>query len=105
MKPSIIVKSYKPDPFALKELLAGIEEEGILYTHIEADKDLDCYKLARESANLSKLQVGIGLSRNLSALCVHKTRDILLFDTDQDYRLIGQNASRYVKGNPFITYS
>lgn len=104
MKPSIIVKTYEPDPLALREILAGIEEEGILYTLLEEDKDLDCYGLARESANLSKLQVGIGLRGNLSALCVHKTRDILLFDTDKDFRLIGQNGSRYVKGNPFITY-
>lgn len=103
MKPSIIIKTYDPDPTALKEILAGIEEEGILYTLVEEARNLDCHRLAKESANLSKLQVGIGLNKDLAALYVYKTRDILLSDTDTNYRLIGQNGSRYVKGNPFIT--
>lgn len=104
MKPSIIVRTYHPNPKALKEILAGIEEEGILYTLTHDENDIDCYTLAKDGANLSKVQVGIGLNKDLAALCVHKTHDILLSDTNTDYRLIGQNGSRYVKGNPFITY-
>lgn len=103
MKPSIIVKAYNPDAIALKEILAGIEEEGILYTLIQEVRESDCYALAQTGANLSKVQVGIGLSKDLAALCVYKTRHILLSDTNTHYRLMGQNGSRYVKGNPFIT--
>lgn len=104
MKPTIIIKAYDPDPMALKEILAGIEEEGILYTLVQESDNLDCYTLAKASAHLSKVEVGIGLNKDLAALYVYKTQDILLFDTNTDYRLIGQNGSRYVKGNPFITY-
>ena len=103
MKPSIIIKTYNPDPKALREILAGIEEEGMLYSLGYENNNFDYYKLAKDAAVSSHVQVGIGINGKKAALCTHKTRDIILFDTDTDYRLIGQNGARYVKGNPFIS--
>lgn len=102
IKPTIMIKAHNPNPKALKEILAGIEEEGMLYTLTEEQSQMSSHTLAREAANMSQLQVGIGLNDQTAALCVHKVMDILLFDTSVDFRLIGQNASKYVKGNPFI---
>ena len=102
IRPSIIIKTYYPNLEALKEIIAGIEEEEMLYTIKDNTASASSHSLAREAANMSHLQVGIGLNYQEATLCVHKIIDILLFDTKTDYRLIGQNASRYIKGNPFI---
>lgn len=102
IKPTIMIKTYKPNPQALQEILAGIEEEGMLYTLLDQSSQVDSCGLAREAANMSRVQVGIGLNDKTATLCVHKLMDILLFDTNESFRLIGQNSGKYVKGNPFI---
>lgn len=104
IKPTIIIKTYNPNPQALKEILAGIEEEGMLYTLLDEYIQRDSSILAREAANMSQVQVGIGLNDTTATLCVHKLIDILLFDTNTEFRMIGQNGSRYIKGNPFTIY-
>lgn len=102
IKPAIVIKAHKPETKALQEILAGIEEEGMLYTLIDEPAQVDSHTLARDAANMSQVQVGIGLNHEMAALCVHKLMDILLFDTNIEFRLIGQNSGKYVKGNPFI---
>lgn len=102
IKPAIVIRTHNPHPQALQEILAGIEEEGMLCTLQEQPAQVNSGDLAREAANMSGVQVGIGLNNQTATLCVHKLIDILLFETNSGFRLIGQNSSKYVKGNPFI---
>ena len=102
IKPTIVIKTYNPNSQALKEILAGIEEEGMLHTLLDEYVQQDSCTLAREAANISQVQVGIGLNDTIATLCVHQLVDILLFDTNTEFRFIGQNGSRYIKGDPFI---
>ena len=61
-KPSIFIYTYEPDREDLKEILAGIEEEGVLYEVYEKEQE-SVEKLAFEAANDSMLGSGIGISR------------------------------------------
>lgn len=102
IKPQIIIRAYQPNPIALKEILAGIEEEGILYQTVEIQdyemQDILGYKAAK----MSQLEVGIGLYKEQASLHIQKIKKTSLLATAKQYRTIGQNAARYVKGNPLI---
>lgn len=102
IRPDIIIKTYNPNTYALKEILAGIEEEGILYSIMDEEAYKDSQILATEAANMSKVEVGIGLNKEIATLYVHKVIDVFLFETNKDFRTIGQNSGKYVKGNPLI---
>jgi hypothetical protein len=102
IRPEIVILTYRPDKEALKELLAGIEEEGVLYkvafeTIDESENDLG-YKAAR----VSQIETGIGLYEKNAALYIQRIPEKPLLITYQSHRILGQNAARYVKGNPLI---
>lgn len=102
-RPSIIVKYNKDfNKEYLKEVVAGIEEEGVLYTLIPVEERVDAFTLSMDGVNMSPIEVGIGLNEDKAVLSVKKLQDRPLFCTDKGYRNIGQNAARYVKGRPFI---
>lgn len=102
-KPCIVIKcGTNYSECHLKEIVAGIEEEGVLYTTIDVEENSDPIDLAVKAANMSPVEVGIGLQNNTAVLTVVKLNNRPLFYTDEKYRVIGQNAARYVKGRPFI---
>lgn len=102
-RPSIIVKYHKDfNKSYLKEVVAGIEEEGVLYTLIPVEEQVDAFTLSMDGVYMSPIEIGIGLSGDKAVLSVKKLKDRPLFYTDKGYRSIGQNAARYVKGRPFI---
>ena len=66
-KPSIFIYVNNPDELCLREVCAGIEEEGVFYEIFEKDyTDLDT--LAYDAANDSMMGSGIGINRKAVAL-------------------------------------
>lgn len=102
VRPEIIIKASHPDPDALKEICAGIEEEGVLYSVIHEQSSESEMILGSMASYMSQLEVGIGIRAQSVALYIKKIKHQPLFTTTTQYRSLGQNAARYVKGNPLI---
>lgn len=102
MRPEIIIRAFDPGNKAIKELMAGIEEEGVLCKVIYEIFPESEEVLGQKAAHESQLEVGIGLHQDRSALYIQKIKNTPLFTTVLHHRRIGQNAARYVKGNPLI---
>ncbi|MEG0013830.1 MAG: glycerol dehydratase reactivase beta/small subunit family protein [Cellulosilyticaceae bacterium] len=101
IRPEIVIKVYEDKEDVTQEVLAGIEEEGILYHVIPTNIHKEGVILAKEAAEESQLEVGIGICNEEVVLTVHKLRGKALLETKTQYRELGQNAARYVKGNSF----
>ena len=108
-KPTIIVSVHKTvDEEVLKDILFGIEEEGIPYSIIK-NEDVPAVSAGYSASLQSKLSVGIGCS-NEEVVVHHKNLrpEKYLFKIT-DYRskpkelkrTLGSNAARLVKGNIF----
>ncbi|MDF2595218.1 MAG: hypothetical protein K0R69_1559 [Clostridia bacterium] len=102
IRPEIIIKAYNPDGVVLKEVLAGIEEEGVLYKVIHEESSDSAASLGQIASEMSQIEVGIGIHQNETTLYTKKIKNAPLFTTTLYYRQLGQNAARYVKGNPLI---
>lgn len=85
----------------LKEVCAGLEEEGVPYL-LQEENQLDtCIQLSAKAASHSPLQVGIGIDR-FGNICVQHEK----LEEDEPYlrgelknsRKAGKNAARLVKG-------
>lgn len=104
-RPSILIFAINPDSKLLKEILAGIEEEGVLYDIIkESGKDLDT--LAYEAAGESVLGAGIGILEHRLALTLRnmpKGNNVFQIEKPSlgQGRNLGANAARAVKRMPF----
>lgn len=99
-----------PHADVLREILAGIEEEGVRARVIRVKKTSDVAFVAHEAAKLSGSGIGIGIQSRgttvihqkdlapLSNLELFPQCPVLDLET---YRAIGRNAARYAKGeNP-----
>jgi propanediol dehydratase medium subunit len=96
-----------PHEVVLKEVIAGIEEEGVRPRIIRAWRTSDLAFLAHEAAKLSGSGIGVGI-QSRGTTVIHQ-RDLQplnnlelfpqspLLDRDT-YRAIGRNAARYAKG-------
>lgn len=88
---------------AMKEIYAGLEEEGIPFLLQQWDEKLNSVELGAVAASMSPLQVGIGVDQN-GALCLHhdklRLREPYLKDKIANGRRLGKNAARLVKGLP-----
>ncbi|TZE83001.1 glycerol dehydratase reactivase beta/small subunit family protein [Calorimonas adulescens] len=102
---SIFVIVKEPEQALLKELLAGIEEEGIPYTvsSFEGEALNETFK----ASQLSKLGVAVGVWKNRIILHYSKSRGFgPLFDGElngyekERARRIGNNAARLYKVMP-----
>lgn len=91
----------------LKNLCAGIEEEGMVPRVVKVLKTSDVGFIGLEAAKLSGSGIGIGLQSKGTAVIHQKDlyplSNLELFPQAplmdlETYRKIGQNAARYVKG-------
>lgn len=91
----------------LKEIMAGIEEEGMKPRVIRVQKTSDVAFIGKEAALLSGSGVGIGLQSKGTAIIHQKDlyplSNLELFPqapliTLKTYRAIGRNAAMYAKG-------
>ncbi|MCF8077758.1 MAG: propanediol/glycerol family dehydratase medium subunit [Desulfobacterales bacterium] len=99
-----------PHHQVLKEIMAGIEEEGLKARLVRVNKTADVAFIAHEAAKLSGSGIGIGtISRGTSV--IHQRdlaplQNLELFPQSplvelETFRAIGRNAAKYAKGeNP-----
>lgn len=104
-RPAIYIYTKNAIPQLLKEIIAGIEEEGVLY-HIEISSYnfLNVKALAYEAAQSSSLGVGIGIIETTAVLQLEKLsieNPIFVLNNKSEFRTLGTNAARLVKRQPF----
>lgn len=105
--PAIVAVSRGPDEM-LREVLAGIEEEGVPYSVSDAPThDVDALALAYIAARLSRLAVGVGIDVD-GRVCIHHAKrpatDPVAVSAGRGElptaRRFGHNAARIVAGIP-----
>jgi hypothetical protein len=105
-KPTIIVYLNPLCEGYLKEVKAGLEEEGIPCS-ISYTSEVSAEELASRAAKASLLEVGIGMGKNYICVTLSKLPEkepLLKYraDSKSNQRLCGINAARLVKGNSLI---
>ena len=103
-KPTVIIYTRDPDEDFLREICAGIEEEGVLY-EIHS-RDADMYELAFEAAKDSMLGSGIGIAERRIAMQMAKLpkgKNVFELNDPRFWqcRNLGANSARAVKKMPF----
>ena len=103
-RPTILIFTVRPDEVLLRQLCAGIEEEGVLYDVITQPSG-DASALAASASGVSMLGSGVGLVGRSLALHIKgmTTRSPLLGyieATEQEARELGANAARVIKKLP-----
>lgn len=101
----------------IKEIMAGIEEEGMIPRVVKVMKTSDCSFIGKEAAMLSGSGIGVGIQSKGTTVIHQKNlyplTNLELFPqapllTLDIYRRIGKNAARYAKGEavlPIETYN
>ena len=69
-KPAVLLYCHEPDVDYLKEICAGIEEEGVLFQILNREDDMD--SLAYQAAKDSMLGVGIGIDGRRIAMQMNR---------------------------------
>ncbi|WCK52631.1 glycerol dehydratase reactivase beta/small subunit family protein [Aneurinibacillus sp. Ricciae_BoGa-3] len=91
----------------LKEISAGLEEEGVPFRLQQLDETLDCVVLGKMAAAISPLQVGIGVDHH-GDLCLHHEKleagNPYLREKLGNGRNLGKNAARLSKGLPLYLW-
>lgn len=109
-KPEIIILADRADQILLREICAGIEEEGLFYRVERAENVSDPVKLAHKAAEESILGTGIGIVLQHAVLTFDKLpaekplfefREEELGRKDSRARALGKNAARLVRRQPF----
>lgn len=103
-KPAIIIYTHEPDKDFLREVCAGIEEEGVLYQVSNHEGDLDT--LAYEAAKESMLGSGIGIDGARLAMQMQRLpKGKNVFELNMpgfwQCRNLGANSARAIKKMPF----
>ncbi len=104
-RPSVFIYTYRPDVESLKEICAGIEEEGVFFEVFEREEK-KCAELAWEAARDSMLGSGIGINGGFAALSIRGLKegecaDILNEPDKRALRRLGGNSARIVKKQAF----
>lgn len=103
-KPTVIIYTREPDEDLLREICAGIEEEGVLYEVHSRDVGMD--ELAFEAAKDSMLGAGIGIENRRIAMQMAKLpkgKNVFELNDPRFWqcRNLGSNSARAVKKMPF----
>jgi hypothetical protein len=110
-QPVVIILAVKPAPAeTIAPILWGLEEEGVPAELYEV-ADGEAAALAKEAADRSPLNVGIGVNLNNLMVSLHHRnlpREWPLFTLRGPelqpacLRMLGKNAARLVKGEPLV---
>jgi propanediol dehydratase medium subunit len=96
-------------PDVLREILRGIEEEGVKARVVKIYETSDCAFIGHKAAQLSGSGIALGLQSKGTAVIHQKDlsplNNLELLSqasnlTIETYRAVGRNAARYVKGEP-----
>ena len=104
-KPTIMIYTARPDASLLREICAGIEEEGVLFEVVSALAG-DATVLAAAASDASVLGSGVALCGTTVALHIkgmERGRTVLQYEnaTPQKARDVGANSARIIKKLPF----
>lgn len=104
-RPSIFIYTSKPDMDFLREIRAGIEEEGV-FCEVFPREGADLDTLAYEAANDSMLGSGIGLcgvdaAMQMRGLKKGQNAESYHMPTYEQCRKLGANSARAIKKLPF----
>jgi len=97
-----------PHAYVLREVLAGIEEEGLSYRVIRVRRTSDLAFLSHAGAKLSGSGISVGILSRGTTLIHQKDlqplQNLELFPQSplvdlETFRAIGRNAARYAKGD------
>ena len=104
-RPTIYIYINNPDQAVVREICAGIEEEGALYEVLERPEQ-DLEQMTWHAANDSMLGSGIGVIGSSVAFQIRglqpgKFIDYYAFPSKEDSRRLGANSARAIKKRPF----
>lgn len=104
-RPSIYIYTESPDEAILKELCAGIEEEGVFY-EITGFLGQELRELTWKAANDSMLGAGVGVKGSSVAFMLRGLKpgqyvDYYAYPSKEESRRIGANSARAIKKRPF----
>ena len=99
-RPSIFIYTNNPNKAYLKEICAGIEEEGVFFEVFEKDGDVD--SLAESAALDSMLGSGIGICASSVVLQIKglpKGKNVEFYNMPDfsQCRKLGSNSARIIK--------
>lgn len=103
-KPTVVIYTRDPDEDFLREICAGIEEEGVLYEVHRREAGMD--QLAWEAAKDSMLGSGIGIEGRRIAMQMARLplgKNVFELNDPRFWqcRNLGANSARAVKKMPF----
>ena len=103
-RPTILIFTVRPDEALLREMCAGIEEEGVLYDVI-AQPSGEAEALAALASGMSMLGPGLALVGQATALHIKGMTDAspllgYAHTTPQQARNIGADSARVIKKLP-----
>ena len=104
-RPSIYIYTDSPDPVTLREICAGMEEEGVFYEISEhAGQELE--SLTWQAANDSMLGSGIGIKGDSAAFLIRGLKpgqniQYYAHPSEEESRRLGANSARAIKKQPF----
>ncbi len=104
-RPTIYIYTNNPDQAVLREVCAGIEEEGVFY-EISEQPDQDLESLTWYAANDSVLGSGVGVKGSSAAFQIRGLKpgqfiDYYAYPSKEESRLLGTNSARAIKKRPF----
>lgn len=104
-RPSIVIYTVRPNEILLKEVCAGIEEEGVLF-EVTPQEESDLDTLIFRAAHDSILGTGIGIyGEDIGFSLRNMLMGEKIFNITKAFRSqardLGQNAARAVKKMPF----
>lgn len=112
-KPSILIYTYEPEAHTLREICAGIEEEGVFFEIKEQascphtdDARIHAARFAWQAAQDSMLGSGIGIFRTdialqMRGLSADRCVEAYYMPTADQCRKLGANSARAIKKMPF----
>ena len=105
-RPSVFIYTHKADPVLVREICAGIEENGVFFEIFERNAS-DLQMLAHDAAADSITGAGIGVNESGMALQMRglpygKNVETCHRPDAQTARRIGLNSARAVKKMPLL---
>lgn len=100
-KPYLLIKQYQPVAKIVKDMMAGLEEEGILFQMEIEDQMTDAITLAYQAAKKSALGIGIGISRQQVEVAIcQQIQPYILNMPECSPKEKARNAGKYCKRKP-----
>ena len=104
-RPTIYIYTDNSDKDVLREICAGIEEEGVFY-EVSEHPEQNLESLTWHAANDSMLGSGVGVKGSRAAFQIRGLKpgqfiDYYAYPSKEESRRLGTNSARAIKKRPF----